>query len=262
LVLKNGKTHRDTAMVIPETTIEIKLNNRNVAHLICRPDNPEEPTVGHLSNFDTFRSPDVIKSIRVYPRENTVSIQTRIEKPALDHLVETIRSGRLYPPRNPAGQGDPSPPWRDLLDPQGMEKKAFQSLSSMAFDFLEVLELKGIFGAYHVAALADRNGKLLCQAGDVGMDITVDRVIGKAFLAGINIQGLILLVSGRLRAGLVNKAAYHEFSTIMTSSMVTHLALETARGCGIDIIHAKETGTLNIYSSNHTKDHLESAGEF
>jgi FdhD protein len=252
-------------MVIPETTIEIKLNNRNVAHLICRPDNPEEPSVGYLSNFDifgnfdTFRSQDIIKSIRVYPRESTVSIQTRIEKPALEELVRTIQSGRLYPPRNPALPGETSPPWRGLISSQGMEQKAFQSLSAMAVGFLEVLELKGIFGAYHVAALADRNGKLLCQAGDVGMDITVDRVIGKAFLAGINTQGLILLVSGRLRAGLVNKAAFHRMSAIMTSSMVTHLALETARSCGIDIIHARETGTLTIYSSNHHEDTRESA---
>lgn len=261
LVLRNGKTHRETAMVLPETSVDIKLNNRTVAGMVCRPDNPEEPSIGLLCHYDVFHSPEVIKSIRVYPKESIVSIQARIEKKAVEQLARAVSAGDIFP-SNSENNGQKS--LRRKTDPHGVENSILKSLSSMAVYFHEALELKGIFGAYHVAALADKNGKSLCQAGDVGMNTTVDRVLGKAFLSGTKGKSVVLLISGRLRAGLVQKAAYHGIRIILTTSMVTHLALETALQAEIDIVQAKENGTLTIYSGNHSEikgKSLKSAGE-
>ncbi|MBU0755316.1 MAG: formate dehydrogenase accessory sulfurtransferase FdhD [Planctomycetes bacterium] len=255
LVLRNGKTHRETAMVIPETTVTVKLNNKEITCLVCRPENPEEPSIGYLCHFDVFPSPEAIKSIRVYPGDHTVSIQAHVERQTMKRVEEEIASDTLFPLR-PKGSRRAAAAKKEVKPLQGVE--VLKSFADMATRFHDVLELQGIFGAYRVAALADRNGTILCQAGDVGMDTTVDRVLGKAFLSGLSSRCHTLLISGHLRAELVSKIAHHGIQTVFTASMVTHLALETARAAGVDIIHTKESGTLTIYSGD---SHEESAAE-
>ena len=88
------------------------------------------------------------------------------------------------------------------------------------------------------------------------MRVTVDRVFGKAFLAGIDFKNLTLLISGRLRADSVLKAARHGIGTVTTTSAVTRLALEAAADYGIQLLSAKDRGTLMVYNP---KDYREGA---
>ena len=238
-------------MVIPETEIEVHLNGKRVTTIVCRPDNPEEPSIGFLLNHGPFTSPEGIKSIRVHPRQKTVSIQAQIDEEALQRLIQSgCRSGPYLDPAVP--QGDkPSADRRKAKMSDRDETGLFRSLYALTARFQETIEVKGIFGAYHVAALANLKNRLLCEAGDVGMRVTVDRIIGKAFLAGLNCTHLILLISDRLKADTVAKAARCGICCVVTTSVVTRLALEVGLEYGVDIVSVKEKGTLTVYS-RHT----------
>jgi FdhD protein len=249
-IVKNGKAHRDTAMVIPESRIEIKLNQIRVAGITCRPENPEEPTVGLLINHGLLTAPEKIKSIRVYPRKKLVSIQALVSEKHLRAFQEVHpdfgEAAAL--PFSPLANTDSLALRTRSESMEGALGETFSALTVLVDRFQEILEVKGIFGAYHVAALADKNSSLFCQAGDVGVNVTVDRVLGKAFLANRPLRDLILLISGRLRADTVQKAAVHGIHTIMTASVITRLALEAAREYGIDIVNTREGDTLTVYS--------------
>ncbi|MFH2001946.1 MAG: formate dehydrogenase accessory sulfurtransferase FdhD [Planctomycetota bacterium] len=236
-------------MVIPEAAVKIRLNHQIVAMIICRPDNPEEACIGFLLNHHTIKSMDEIKSIQVHPRAKIVSIQARLEKEKIDELVQNLSSGGhltlIHPPVSRT-TGDAL--CNLCAHPPEEENKTYRVLTRMANLFQETCEVKGIFGAYHVAAFVDASGKITCQGADVGMDITVDRVLGKAFLSHHPLQNCTLLISDRLRVNTVIKCANLGIRSIMTLSVVTHMALETALNYDIDIIHAKKDGSLTIYS--------------
>lgn len=256
LVLKHGEAIRETAMVIPESRFDIRVNEKSVAGIICRPENPEEPSVGFLNNFGLFKSPEVIKSIRVHPQEHVVSIQASVEDEAIKEVARSVSAYERLPGRTVAQAAVRDPAAR----PRPVDGR-FETLSSMSERFGEALELKGIFGAYHVAALADKEGKLVCQAGDVGLGITVDRLLGRAFLTGVALKERTLLISGRLRVSTVSKAAYHGIDAVMTTSVITHLALDTAVSAGIEIIHTKDEGTITIYGRDTAEKAAAEGGE-
>lgn len=266
VVLKLGETFRDTAMVIPEAMVQIRLNKQEVANLVCRPENPEEVCVGFLLHHHVVKSMDEIKSIQVHPRTRVVSINAQIDKEKIDELIREISSNGPMLLRNPPDSGgntsagtrvakNRTSTWNRLLTTTADNNKAFRMLSQMANTFHEACEVKGIFGAYHVAAFAEPSGKITCQSADVGMDITVDRILGKAFLSHQRWQDCMLLISDRLRANTVIKTANLGIRSIMTLSVVTHLALETALDHDIDIIHAKRDGSLTIYSRSAAGTH-------
>jgi formate dehydrogenase accessory protein FdhD len=254
IILKKDRAVRETAMVIPEGPFDVRLNNRHVANIVCRPDNPEEPSVGFLVNHGAFASTEDIKAIRVHPNQRTVSIQAQIDEETLKQLIRTVaRSASaplpsLQPSRRPPAGG------RKGKAPARNEADLFRSLPALTARFRETIEVKGIFGAYHVAALAGKKNLLLCEAGDVDMSVTVDRVFGKAFLSGIDCLPLALLLSGRLRADTVAKAARRGIGCVVTASVVTGLALEAGLEAGVDIVGVKEGGALTVYSRNSPKD--------
>lgn len=235
-------------MVIPESSVKVRLNGREVARLFCRFEHPEEPSVGLLHNWSVFPSLEDIKSIRVHPREHTVSIHAQADEEAL-RILKRSRAKVL------GGAPDEAdlPVQEEIIPPDETTsgrvraEEAYPIFSRMASRFHDTVEVIGIFGSYHVAGLADQRGRLLCQAGDVEMSVTEDRVLGKAFLSGLKLNRLTLLISDRLRSDTVMKAARHGISSVVTLSVVTSLALETAMKRDIDIINAKERGMITLY---------------
>jgi formate dehydrogenase accessory protein FdhD len=254
IILQKDKALRDTAMVIPETVIEVRLNDKSVTTIVCRPDNPEEPSIGFLLNQGAFPSPEDIKAIRVHPRQKTVSIQAQIDDEALKKLIRSGARSQPYLDRTALSRVRSSASSRKAKASVRGETGLFRSLYALTVRFRETIEVTGIFGAYHVAALANKKNRILCEAGDVGMSVTVDRVFGKAFLAGLDNSNLTLLISGRLRADTVSKAAYRGVSCVVTTSVVTRLALEAGLDCGVDIVGVKEEGALTVYSRHTSRD--------
>lgn len=238
-------------MVIPESSVKVRLNGKEVARLFCRFENPEEPSVGLLHNWGIFPSLDNIKSIQVHPREHTVSIHAQANEEAL-RILQRSRAKVLGSAPDEADlpvQDEIIPP-SEATSGLGRDEETYPIFSRMASRFHDTVEVIGIFGSYHVAGLADRKGRLVCQAGDVEMSVTVDRVLGKAFLSGLKLNQLTLLISDRLRSDTVMKAARHGISSVVTLSVVTSLALETALMRDIDIINAKERGLITLYGGD------------
>jgi FdhD protein len=250
-IVQEGKTFQDTAMVIPEIRFDVRLNDRTLSSIICRPENPEEPCVGFLHSHGIFSSRDGIKTIRVFPQEKVVAIQAQVHEKATEALALLIsKNDRSAPLPEPPAKGKTG---KKKVSQPSVGKENFRGLASMASQFQEILEVKGIFGAYNVAALANKKGRLLCQAGDTGMSITVDRVIGKAFLSGLTLANTTLLISGRLKADTVLKAAYHGIPRVVTSSVITQLAMEAANSQGIEVIHTKEDRSMAIYHDHEAE---------
>lgn len=104
-------------------------------------------------------------------------------------------------------------------------------------------------GAVHAAAAFDRSGEPLVVREDIGRHNAVDKVVGRLLLDGrLPATGLGLFVSGRASFEMVQKAWAAGFTTLVSVSAPTALAVHTARQAGLFLAGFVRGDRFNVYS--------------
>ncbi|HKP49556.1 MAG TPA: formate dehydrogenase accessory sulfurtransferase FdhD, partial [Gemmatimonadales bacterium] len=98
-------------------------------------------------------------------------------------------------------------------------------------------------GGIHAAALVDAaSQELVAHAEDIGRHNAVDKSLGAALLARRPVQGMGLLVTGRISAELAFKAARAGLAYVATPSVPSTLAVEIARRSGMILVGRAVSG--------------------
>jgi len=115
-------------------------------------------------------------------------------------------------------------------------------------------ELFAKTGSVHAAASFDAQGQVLVVREDVGRHNAVDKVVGALALAGgLPAHGQGLYVSGRASVEMVHKAWAAGFTTLLSMSAPTSLAVKSARSAQMSLagfITSDENGVtrMNVYA--------------
>ncbi len=102
-------------------------------------------------------------------------------------------------------------------------------------------------GGVHSAALADRQ-KIHLFAEDIGRHNAVDKLIGKAFLAGIPVEDKILLSSGRISGEIMTKVIRNRIPIMISRTAPTCMSITYAEDHGITLIGFARGNRMNIYT--------------
>src|SRR5204863_7775068 len=104
-------------------------------------------------------------------------------------------------------------------------------------------------GGLHATGLFDAAGTLLWAREDVGRHNAMDKVVGRALLAGeLPLEGRILCVSGRISFELVQKAAVAGAPILVGVSAPTSLAIELAADRGMTLAGFARGADVNLYT--------------
>ncbi|MDD2319887.1 MAG: formate dehydrogenase accessory sulfurtransferase FdhD [Geobacteraceae bacterium] len=106
-------------------------------------------------------------------------------------------------------------------------------------------------GGIHSAAVADGQ-TILLYSEDIGRHNTLDRIAGEALFKGIDLEGKVLLTSGRVSTEMVTKAAMLGISLIASRTSPTDLAVRLATEAGITLIGYLRASGFNVYSCPET----------
>lgn len=101
----------------------------------------------------------------------------------------------------------------------------------------------------HLAALIDKNGKLVIQIVDVGRHNAVDKAVGAAFLKGLDLSQHYMLSTGRQPAYMVTKAARAGILLLATKAMPFDSGVEAAKKANICLIGQLRKESMLIFSS-------------
>jgi len=102
-------------------------------------------------------------------------------------------------------------------------------------------------GGMHSCALG-RDGQVLLVREDVGRHNAVDKVLGRAWIDRIPVEGAVLLTTGRISYEMAVKAAKARVPVVVSRTAVTDLAAEVAGTVGVTLIGYARGGKLVVYT--------------
>jgi FdhD protein len=236
--LKRGGRMSELAAV-EEVPVWLQVNGRPVVTWMCTPDLLEELAIGWLHGEGYIDSIDQVHlrpcatdlgfwaSI---PEERVAAVQAEGRRPVLASgcgAVSTfLADTETVEARPPRGRVPELERMRAL----------FKTLFARGERYKET-------GGIHAAALVDdESPSLIAHAEDIGRHNAVDKTLGGALLARRPVEGLGLLVTGRISAELAFKAARAGLAYIATPSVPSTLAVEIARRSGMVLVGRAVSG--------------------
>lgn len=102
-------------------------------------------------------------------------------------------------------------------------------------------------GGIHSAAVGDGD-KMLLYAEDLGRHNTLDRIAGEALLKGIDLNGLMLVTSGRISTEMAAKAAQLGIVLIASRTSPTDMAVRLCQESGLTLIGYLRAATFQLYT--------------
>lgn len=224
---------------VEEVAVWLEVNGRPVVTWMCTPDLLEELAIGWLHGEGYI---DSIEQVHLRPCATDLGFWAEIPE---DRVAAVQAEGRR--PVLASGCGAVS---TFLADPATIETTPARGRVPEV-DQLRTL-FKALFakgerykdtGGIHAAALVDsESAALIAHAEDIGRHNAVDKSLGAALLARHPVEGLGLLVTGRISAELAFKAARAGLAYVATPSVPSTLAVEIARRSGMILVGRAVSG--------------------
>lgn len=238
---KRGGGMREHA-VVEETPVWLEVNGTPAVTWMCTPEMLEELAVGWLHGEGYI---DSAAAVGLRPCANDLGFWAEVDPARVDAVHregrrQVLASGcgavttfladpetaPVVPPRDP-------PPGLDVL------RARFKEMFARGERYRDT-------GGIHAAALTD-GAALLHHAEDIGRHNAVDKVIGAALLAHRSVDGLGLLVTGRISAELAWKAARAGMAWVATPSVPSTLASVIARRSGMYLVGRAVSGRPQVH---------------
>lgn len=234
---RDGKLKSQQDPLVIETQISVFLNEKELALLACSPINLPELAVGFLSSEGFLSCTDLPPTVQMRG-DNQVWVNTTspIEPPPEEsgRFVNTA-SGRGFQPVTCL------PPVETSVSfTAGHLVQLIEELNRTSHTFQKT-------GGVHSAGLG-AGDSLLVRFEDIGRHNAVDKTFGYAILNRIPLHDKCLVLSGRIAAEILLKAARNRVPLVLSRSAPTLRAVELAEQLGITIVGFARGERFNLYT--------------
>ena len=230
--------------LVREIKLEIFVNDKKIGALMATPTDEQALAVGYLMSENIIAKTSDIQSIESKNDGMSVHIKAKIDEANLAKLnaegVVISGCGRAHTAN---------------IDPEAIQ--ASQIKSKAKFSKTQILKQMGEFytqcdlyektGCVHTAKLfVDEKSFFIGE--DIAQHNTIDKALGKARLAGVDLQDCFLMVSGRLSSEMVAKAVMHKIPVLVSRTAPTCLGVMIARKFNLTLCGFAREDKINIYS--------------
>ncbi len=222
-----------TYSVAVEDTIELFVNKLHVAAILATPEMLKELALGYLICEGIVQNPKEIKGLRIDGKKIHIEIETS------EHfeLWRELRSSGCVGVR-----------WDEN---EAIEVNSDTTFSSDAIrrslEFLES-EIYRTTRGTHAACLINTKGDCVIKAIDVGRHNAFDKVVGCAYLEGIEMGRHFLASTGRQSAGMVLKAARAGIPLVATKTAPLNTGIEAAQRTGVSLVCFVSQHRISVFT--------------
>jgi len=242
-ITEGGKSDSED-LVVREFPLTIILNNQELVTLLCSPTNLKYLAVGFLSSEGLIRGRDEIKRIMLDQQRGVLRVETEEDKEiAPDFLFKRfITSG--------CGRGASFYSAADATSLAKVESQteiSAHEIFALMKEFQHRSQVYRLTSGVHSAALCDRKS-ILIFSEDIGRHNAIDKILGQCILEDIEIEGRIIMTSGRVSSEILLKAAKGNIPIIVSKSAPTDVAVKLATDLGITLIGFVRGRRMNVYA--------------
>jgi FdhD protein len=242
--MKGEDIEETTDQVASEIGFSLVVNDKQVVTLLCTPSELDAMAIGFLLSEGLLKDRESLLDVHVDDKKFTVTVTLKDLPEDIDRTFhkKTITSG--------CGQGitftdaaslKSLPPNRSLL------QVSPEKIRAMLKEFRSIANLFTKTGGVHSAALVDKKSIMLFSE-DIGRHNAVDKLLGKAFLAGIPLEDKILLSSGRISGEIMTKVIRNRIPILISRTAPTCMSITYAEDHGVTLIGFARGNRMNIYT--------------
>ncbi len=241
---KGGHIEETADQIASEVGFTLNVNDNQVVTLLCTPAELDAMAIGFLLSEGILKDLESLLDVQVDEKNFTVSVTLAHLPDDIDATFhkKTITSG--------CGRGitfTDTASLKNLPPNKTLITVSPEEIQNLLKEFRSISELFMQTGGVHSAALADRQ-KIHLFAEDIGRHNAVDKLIGKAFLAGIPVEDKILLSSGRISGEIMTKVIRNRIPIMISRTAPTCMAITYAEDHGITLIGFARGNRMNIYT--------------
>ena len=232
---EDGRADPSEGGVVGEALIRLHVNGRELARLMCTPEQLDDLALGFLRSEGLIRELADVRLLVVCPSRTCVDVwlkDANLELPGRPVLTSGCGGGITFADLEAAGA-----PVRS-----GLQVRT-ELLGRLMTELLAGQEARGI----HRAGLADTE-RLLAVAEDVGRHNTLDKIWGYCLKEGIRSQDRILLTTGRISSEMLGKAARMGVPLVVSRTSPTSLSVALAEAWNITIVGYARRTSMNVYT--------------
>lgn len=222
-----------------EIHLGLYVNGRELATLMCSPVEQEALALGFLFNEGMIQSCGDVGLVGRNVSGTTVDVFLRTGEFVMPRRL-TLTSG--------CGSGVT---FQSITEEHPALETAFTTTPQTLLDRMRDLnatarlyrQVRGI----HTSVLADEDS-VLFTAEDVGRHNTVDKLMGKALLAGIDPRDRMLITSGRISSEMLLKARRMGVPLVASRTAPTSISVQMAAAWNICVVGYLRLGNMRVYT--------------
>jgi FdhD protein len=241
--VKGGEKFETNDTLVREIKLELFVNGERAGAVMSTPIDQEALAVGYLMSENIIQKASDITSVRLINDGMGVEVNSRVNYDGIKRLNAegVVMSG--------CGKSLTS-----NIDPEAINAKVIQSgfrinasdLLAHMKEFYLNCPLYEQTGCVHTAKLfVDENTFFIGE--DIAQHNTIDKVTGKAALAGKDISNSFLMVSGRLSSEMVAKCVMHGIPILVSRTACTCLGYMIAKKFNLTLVGFAREDKMNIY---------------
>jgi len=242
----DGKKVSVKDTVIREIKLEIIVNGRNAGALMAVCVDLRELAVGYLMSENIIENVKDIKDIKLVDVD-TKTFQVVIEAKVIEKNIDRLDLEGVIV--SGCGRGKSTQISKIAIE-AAVIKNDYSIDASLLFEemdkFYGQCPLYEQTGCVHTAKLYyDKDTYFIGE--DIAQHNTIDKAVGKAQLAGIDVTNSFLMVSGRLSSEMVAKAVMHQIPILASRTASTCRGVNIADKFGLTLIGFVRGKKMNIY---------------
>lgn len=219
--------------VAVEGTIELFVNKTPIASILATPEMLKELAIGYLICEGLVKNADNITDLKIDEKRIYIGVE---ETEHLELWRELRSSGCV------------GVKWEEN------ESIAVSSSTGFSVDaickslgFLESEIYRKTHGT-HAACLMNTKGECITKSVDVGRHNAFDKVVGYAYLNGIDVSEHFIFSSGRQSAGMVLKAARAGIPLVATKTAPLNSGIDAAQRTGVCLVCFVSNDKISVFS--------------
>ncbi len=242
-VYKDGSLQQVNDPVVIENHLNLLVNDMEFATLVSSPAAYQELAIGYLLSEGILSQYEDLLEISCNENERVVKITTA-------EPLQLQKNANYRQVNSCAGKGQQGLQSNSAGIKTTASNKALFTPTELFAMLGELEKRAGTFrltGGTHSAGLGCQ-GELLVSYEDIGRHNAVDKVFGYAFLNQIALEDKCLVLSGRIAAEILLKAARRNIPLVLSRSAATGLAVDLAEEMGITMVGFARGERFNVYS--------------